>query len=545
MMSQQVRGSGSVPVRAPSRGFARGRAFASLAALLMMAGCEAGVQGPGPGGEASVAVDATVASAPEAAKQQEEGGSALARAFRKADRVDVRLERQETGSTLVEQDQPFDPSSEVSDVRLALTLEEDRVPARLELALRRDESPLFEGAAPVTLVAGETVTVQLELTPVASEVRVRDEPVQFQQLADTARLTASVLFATGEVIPGADVQWSSGDPAVAEVFPDGTLISRGAGETVARASLDAHADSVPVSVELGPTGRLEGSVNEVRVGGGGGSAVAADMVSAQTNFETEALGGVTVEFLQDGRAVSRTSSRSDGSWTSPSLPTGIYEVRYRKEGFEGTTLFDAGIEEGTTASTLSVPLVPASDQAGTISGQIRDAPTGKTLAGVTVTLRPGVHNLDGSKTAGASTDSLGEYTISGAGAGTYTVTASQNGRLRGSTIGVIAGGETLVGQGMDVDLNLPPSVTISSPDDGETFFLFEMPIALQGSAEDPEDGALTGESLVWRSDQDGTLGTGEIVVADLSPGEHVLTLEATDSEGGKAVARITVTVALG
>ncbi|MEM7131733.1 MAG: Calx-beta domain-containing protein [Chloroflexota bacterium] len=67
-------------------------------------------------------------------------------------------------------------------------------------------------------------------------------------------------------------------------------------------------------------------------------------------------------------------------------------------------------------------------------------------------------------------------------------------------------------------------------------------IILEGTAHDQEDGRLTGEALVWRSDRNGVLGTGETLVLmadDLAEGQHTITLEATDS-GGLISTRSTV-----
>lgn len=90
--------------------------------------------------------------------------------------------------------------------------------------------------------------------------------------------------------------------------------------------------------------------------------------------------------------------------------------------------------------------------------------------------------------------------------------------------------------------NQPPTVTILQPasdtsvsQDGGTAFWAE--------ATDPEDGSLAGDALVWESSEDGRLGTGvTISVSGLSPGEHTVTLTATDSEGATATDRVGATV---
>lgn len=87
--------------------------------------------------------------------------------------------------------------------------------------------------------------------------------------------------------------------------------------------------------------------------------------------------------------------------------------------------------------------------------------------------------------------------------------------------------------------NQAPEVIISSPDDGDASTIGES-VTFSGTATDPEDGAITGEALVWTSDLDGLLGTGTMFSrSDLSGGFHEITLTATDSEGRVGTATIT------
>ena len=90
--------------------------------------------------------------------------------------------------------------------------------------------------------------------------------------------------------------------------------------------------------------------------------------------------------------------------------------------------------------------------------------------------------------------------------------------------------------------NQSPLVSITDPADGLTVAA-DAPILFSGTAEDPEEGSLQGESLVWESSLDGLLGTGgSIQRDDLSAGSHTITLTATDSEGLAASGSIQVVV---
>lgn len=602
----------------PSSALPRPRIRQLLAAILaagLAAGCGEDVQGPTAGGVTALSVTATVASPGETtARQQGSGG--LASAFQKADSVEIRVTRRSDGSELAERAQSFQPSTGTTELQVEVRLGAEEVPARLSLELLAAGDRIFEGARDLTLEAGQTATVQLTLDPVADGLAVPQGPVMFAALGDSTQLSAAVLFATGDTIPGAGVTWSSSDASVALVRSDGTVVARAPGEATATAthdglsgsvdvvvdpeasavmvspataeltslgavqtfsasvtdangnpvpdaqvswsstdgavaSVDASgratalgagttgvvarvmgvADTAQLQVALGPTGQLTGQVTEVQPDG-----------SAALSVPTAPLGGVSVEFLQDGQAVSRTTTASDGSWTSPRLPTGSYDVRYVRDGFESATLFGAVVEEGATGSVTTVPLVPASDQPGTASGQVVGASTGSGLEGVTVALHQGVNNPGGPVVASAETGADGSYSLSGVAAGTYTLTASASGFETASTVGVVVGGQEVGGQDLELQGNRPPTVTITSPEDGATV---PPTLTLEGSAEDPDEGTLTGDALVWSSDVDGELGTGATLQVTLSTGSHTLTLTATDVQGATGSASVAVTVGEG
>lgn len=90
--------------------------------------------------------------------------------------------------------------------------------------------------------------------------------------------------------------------------------------------------------------------------------------------------------------------------------------------------------------------------------------------------------------------------------------------------------------------NTPPTATIDTPADTSTFNEGDW-VTFAGTGTDTEDGTLTGGSLVWNSNRDGRLGIGvSIQNIALSNGTHVITLTATDSEGGAGSDTISITV---
>ena len=88
-----------------------------------------------------------------------------------------------------------------------------------------------------------------------------------------------------------------------------------------------------------------------------------------------------------------------------------------------------------------------------------------------------------------------------------------------------------------------PSVSIIRPTEG-TVVKAGYPLILLGSGQDPEDGTLPDERLVWTSDISGVLGTGQTVQLDegLPLGTHVITLTAEDSNGNQASQSVTIQV---
>ena len=91
----------------------------------------------------------------------------------------------------------------------------------------------------------------------------------------------------------------------------------------------------------------------------------------------------------------------------------------------------------------------------------------------------------------------------------------------------------------------PFPVTILTPSNGASFELGTA-ITFTGSAQDFQDGELTGDSLVWTSSIDGEIGTGaDFTIDDLSEGTHTITLTATNSLDEEGTMSITITIGKG
>lgn len=91
----------------------------------------------------------------------------------------------------------------------------------------------------------------------------------------------------------------------------------------------------------------------------------------------------------------------------------------------------------------------------------------------------------------------------------------------------------------------PPEVFLLSPQD-ETTVTYGSLVRLEATTLDSEDGNLPDAKVSWASDLNGPLGTGlkiDRAVSDLKPGEHRITVTATDSAGNTATATVALHVA--
>lgn len=91
--------------------------------------------------------------------------------------------------------------------------------------------------------------------------------------------------------------------------------------------------------------------------------------------------------------------------------------------------------------------------------------------------------------------------------------------------------------------NQSPTATITAPTTGAVLAQGSS-ISFAGSGADPEDGALTGASLVWTDNvSGGQIGTGtSFSLTTLATGPHAITLTATDSKGAKGTATVSITI---
>jgi myo-inositol-hexaphosphate 3-phosphohydrolase len=133
-------------------------------------------------------------------------------------------------------------------------------------------------------------------------------------------------------------------------------------------------------------------------------------------------------------------------------------------------------------------------------------------------------DLDGTLGTGST------LSVATLGSGTHVVTAAVTD----------AGGKS-ASAAVTVVVNATPTVTITAPADGATVLTDALPVLLQATAADAEDGDI-GAGIRWTSSLDGPLGTGGSVPAILGVGAHVVTATATDAGGKSAQATVTLVI---
>ena len=92
-----------------------------------------------------------------------------------------------------------------------------------------------------------------------------------------------------------------------------------------------------------------------------------------------------------------------------------------------------------------------------------------------------------------------------------------------------------------VPKKLPSAIVINNPVSG-AIQPAKNPVYLSGAAYDADDGVLTGAALQWTDSAQGALGSGSPLTVNLNPGNHTITLTATDSDGNAITATTQITL---
>lgn len=243
-------------------------------------------------------------------------------------------------------------------------------------------------------------------------------------------------------------------------------------------------------------------------------------------------GGATIDTEMDGLTTVLTCTAAVNAGVTNTMRLAIADA---SDGAYDSNVFLSArsltVKNEPPTAAISSPSDADSFTAGasvSFAGSGTDAEDG-TLTGSSLVW---TSNKDGQIGTGTS------FSTSGLSVGTHTVTLTAT-DSKGAT-GTASIQLTIESGGSGE--NQAPSVSITAPADG-----FEVlqgnPLTFTGSGNDPEDGALTGASLVWTSDKDGQIGTGtSFSTSSLSLGVHTITLTGKDGQGATATASVTVNV---
>ena len=245
------------------------------------------------------------------------------------------------------------------------------------------------------------------------------------------------------------------------------------------------------------------------------------------------------------------------SWTSSvdgAIGNGTFFIRKMTTGTHKITLSATDINGVTSVKTINITVKSQSFEGGNTAptATINSPENGATFDksdyiifnGLGTDAEDGtlpessltwISNLDGQIGTGTffSLNSLstGNHTI------TFTVT-DKEGITASQSILITVGDDS----GSSGGTNNSPSAAIIFPQPYSVYRVGD-DVTFIGTANDKEDGPLTGNSLIWTSDKDGQLGTGGSFSTDiLSSGIHNVTLTATDANSAKNSATVTIQV---
>lgn len=365
----------------PRRGGPWRTCFWALAALMMtlLSGCSEALVDPG-SQPATLRIALVV---PAVSPILADAGEA----FDQADEIRVRV----SGSSGTLVDVSRDLSDVGDEVRLQVEVDVDEESSSflVELEVLWDGRTLFEAERDVSLEPGTATDAEFTLAPVPDRIETGASSVTLDALGAQSQLSAAVVFATGDEIPGATPVWTGSNPEVVEVSAEGTVVATGVGTATATASwqgLDAQVSiqvqQVVAEVDVVPATALlvEGETEQL------------EATLRDANQNPIPAGAVSVAWSSDDPAVATVDD------------TGMIEGMS-----EGSTTIRATADGVTGTATVTVET-----QAGTVRGTVVDGLGGSPIPGATVDFGEG---------RSASTDAQGTFELN-LPVGTWTATVS-------------------------------------------------------------------------------------------------------------------------
>ncbi len=211
-----------------------------LGLALALSGCgDAFFHDPAPAGPSRIAVRFS----------QSSGGAQAA--FDQADNLQLSVQDAASGEGLLTTSIPVSPAGGPIEASLDVELPDGATDVHLGVEVRRGSAPLFIGDATVRLTPGEVSDVTIPLAPVAASLALPSIPT-FTIYGQSFALDGEVLFATGDVVPNAVVQWRSLTPGVVTVQSVGggfRAVAQADGTASLEASYGSLAETVTAVVD--------------------------------------------------------------------------------------------------------------------------------------------------------------------------------------------------------------------------------------------------------------------------------------------------------
>ena len=363
----------------------------------------------------------------------------------------------------------------------------------------------------------------------STSVTIAPPPVPVAYFSASCTFLVCALDASSSVaLSGATYAWNFGDATggtgvmAVHTFPAGGTFRVTVIVSDANGSSAPLAQDITVVPNAAPAAQIALPASNAIFTRATNGTVSVSFAGTGTDPEDGVLSGASLVWTssRDGQIGTGTSlSRAD-------LAVGAHAITLTARDAQGAT--------GTATTTITIAPPPLPLASFSISCTFLacslDASGSVALVGATFAWSFG----DGTTGAGSTT------THTFAAGGTFPVTLTVT-DANGSSVPVV--------RSVAVVANRPPTALITLPYSNASFTRpsnSTVAVAIAGTGVDPEDGALSGGSLIWTSSRDGQIGTGSSFTKnDLSVGVHTITLTAVDSQGATAVASITITVVSG
>ena len=270
-----------------------------------------------------------------------EGASASpAAAFDKADRLVVRVTPQ--GGTLVERVCPIETAQQTVECSIAdVNLPEGEHHALVGAALQLGSDPIFSGEQTVDLTPGQMNRVALTLAAVPHHIQPSTSSVQLSNIGEQAQLEASVVFVTGDAIPGQTLTWSTSASGI-DLTSSGLVTARSNG------TYQVEARSGDLTVTVGVVVAAVATLSSVTP-----SSVALGRTTT-LQLDGSNLHGATGVFVCGAAAVGPPTVASDGTSVTVTVTWPAYNP-----GSQATSSCSvaAATPQGSAAGTIGLSLV--------------------------------------------------------------------------------------------------------------------------------------------------------------------------------------------